>query len=181
MTNANDFEQTFIGSVLGITRHHVVIDGVVKSVDRDKFTCSVMVGGDKGSEFFQVPLKVSIGTRGSLIEIPVLNTDCLLFFRDGNLGRPQLLWADIIQDWLINCEGNVIFNEGELGGMVKVISLTEKLNNIENLLNGFIDSYNTHTHPVTATGSPTGVPVVPETGTLTPTERTDIENKKIQQ
>ena len=65
--------------------------------------------------------------------------------------------------------------------MVLLLKLVERMNLIENAFNQFVADYNTHIHPVTAVGSPTGVPVVPETGNLTPTQRTDIENTKIQQ
>jgi hypothetical protein len=75
----------------------------------------------------------------------------------------------------------VQFNKGLLGGMVKVIDLTTKLNNLENLVNNFIALYNSHTHVTTCpagagTASPT--PNI-ESQVLTPTQRADIENKVI--
>jgi hypothetical protein len=66
------------------------------------------------------------------------------------------------------------------GGLIKVVDLVTKLNNIENLLNGFISLYNTHIHvgvdsvtfaPVTI--SPT---VAQQTTVLTPTVRANIES-----
>lgn len=63
------------------------------------------------------------------------------------------------------------------GGLVKVFDLVAKLNNIENLLNGFITIYNTHTHAVS--GAATLVPNLLETNTVTPTVRADIENTKV--
>ena len=75
----------------------------------------------------------------------------------------------------------VQFNKGNLGGMVKVISLTTKLNNLENLVNNFITLYNSHTHVTSCpagagTASPT--PNI-ESQVLTPTQRNDIENTAI--
>lgn len=63
-------------------------------------------------------------------------------------------------------------------GLTKVAELTTKLNNLENLINDLVLKYNTHTHPgVTVGGGVTGVTPSIETGTLTPTNQSDIENK----
>lgn len=78
-------------------------------------------------------------------------------------------------------DGEIQLNDGAMGGLVKVIELTQKLNNLENLVNGLIAKYNAHTHILTlSTGTGTAAPTVTqETGTLTPTQRADIENDKI--
>lgn len=67
--------------------------------------------------------------------------------------------------------------DGSFGGLVEVVALTTKLNNLENLVNDLVSKYNVHTHPVS--GASTGVPVIPETTTLMPTVRADIENSEI--
>lgn len=72
---------------------------------------------------------------------------------------------------------SITFMDGSLGGLVQVVALTTKLNNLENLVNDLISKYNVHTHPVS--GASTGVPVIPEPTTLTPTVRANIENSKI--
>lgn len=72
---------------------------------------------------------------------------------------------------------SLTFMDGSFGGLVQVVALTTKLNNLENLVNDLISKYNIHTHPVS--GASTGVPVVPEPTTLTPTVRANIENSKI--
>jgi len=65
---------------------------------------------------------------------------------------------------------------GEFGGLVKVIELTEKLNNLENKVNEIITTFGTHTHTVTAVGSPTSPTSTPINGSLTISQRADIEN-----
>jgi hypothetical protein len=66
-----------------------------------------------------------------------------------------------------------------LGGMVKVVDLVEKLNNLENKVNSIQTAYNLHVHPDPASGL-TGVPTVALTGTLTPTNRAMLENELVQ-
>ena len=74
----------------------------------------------------------------------------------------------------------VQFNKGQLGGMVKVIDLTTKLNNLENLVNDLIIKFNTHLHSGVTTGPGTSaITTILETGTLTRTLRMDIENTAI--
>lgn len=74
-----------------------------------------------------------------------------------------------------------IMRGGQFEGLVKVIELTEKLNNLENKVNTLINTFNNHTHILTLTvGTGTAAPTVtPVTGTLTPTQQADIENDKI--
>lgn len=77
---------------------------------------------------------------------------------------------------------SIIFMGGDLGGMVKVIDLTTKLNNLENLVNDLVGKYNTHVHGgVTTGGGVSGITNLIESTTLTPTNQTEIENTKITQ
>jgi hypothetical protein len=74
-------------------------------------------------------------------------------------------------------DGEIKLNDGSLGGLVKVIQLTQKLNNLENKVNQLITAYNTHVHTGVTTGAGSSA-VTPSTvsGALTPTNRVDIEN-----
>lgn len=67
---------------------------------------------------------------------------------------------------------------GEFGGLVKVVELTQKLNNLENKVNEIIATFGTHTHNVTAVGAPTGI-TTPIEGNLTISQREDIENVNV--
>lgn len=82
---------------------------------------------------------------------------------------------------LLISDGLTKFNEGDLGGLVKVIELTKKLNDLENKVNQIISAFNSHTHILTlSTGTGTAAATAsPVSGTLTPTQRGDIENTKI--
>ena len=81
-------------------------------------------------------------------------------------------------------KGAVTFNGGDLGGLVKVQALTDKLNELTQTVNALITSYNAHTHITTATIGAGEVP-----GDLSPTEQTarqaqlfnrsDYENEKV--
>lgn len=77
---------------------------------------------------------------------------------------------------------SIIFMGGDLGGMVKVIDLTTKLNNLENLVNDLVEKYNSHVHSgVTTGGGVSGATDLIESTTLMPTDRADIENINITQ
>jgi len=76
---------------------------------------------------------------------------------------------------------SIMFNDGTLGGLVKLNDLTTKLNNLENKVNAIITTFNAHTHVASSFGTPTTPPPSLIVGTLTPTQTTDIENTKIKQ
>lgn len=78
-------------------------------------------------------------------------------------------------------DGQITLNDGALGGLVKVIDLVTKLNDLENKVNELLAAYNSHTHILTlSTGTGTAAPTATQvSGTLTPTQRADIENDKI--
>ena len=100
---------------------------------------------------------------GSIINIAITNKNLIL-----------LLSVDDCENINISANGKIEFNGGEFGGLVKVIELTEKINNLENLVNSLVTKYNTHVH------ASNGVPTVTlETTVLTPTIKDDIENINI--
>jgi hypothetical protein len=177
-------EEVIARAIQNVTRAHVVVDAVVVNVDDalTDFVCDVQVGtGENTSTYYAVPIAVLIDQQASVIEIPNLNSNCLLMFRDGNIGRPQILKSDSIKQLLINCTGNngVVFNGGKLGGLITISDLVTKLNNLENFCNELAGIYNSHTHEVVSVGSPTG-PVVPlDENTLTLTKQSDIEDTTI--
>jgi hypothetical protein len=77
-------------------------------------------------------------------------------------------------------DSDITFNDGNLGGLVKLNDLITKLNNLENKVNAIISTFNSHTH-IGNLGAPTAPPTIPISGTLTPTQKTDLENTKIKQ
>ena len=165
---------------------------VAGSVDMGACTCSVVLSVD--------PVDFD-GRTGILINGVSGNVNGVLFFpADGSnvwvaeIDGPDK-WGIIKTTEVVECrftvgssklsvkDGLMQFNDGSLGGMVKVAALTAKLNNLENIVNDLVAKYNTHTHILTLTsGTGTAAPTVTEeTGTLTPTEQSDIENTAVKQ
>ena len=75
-------------------------------------------------------------------------------------------------------DGEISFNGGDLGGLVKVQELTTKLNNLITELNNLKIDYMAHTHPTAAVGSPSP-PTVPFTGSFDNFNKSDYENTKV--
>jgi hypothetical protein len=143
------------------------LDCEVKSVDEAGRVCTVIaLSGKVGSEF---TARLMASIDDGILAVPVVGSTVVVSLSDFTTGC-------VVQYSELD---NITLRGGDLGGMVKVIELTKKINNLENKLNALITKYNTHTHNVTAIGSPTGPGLQPETGTLTPTQRADIENTKI--
>jgi hypothetical protein len=152
------------------------IDCIVNSVDSDPSsptfgTCNVTPINDKStSPIPNVNLQSSIGD--GILAFPVLDSQITLL---GSDNTPYIVIAFQDIDFLyISAETKVQFNKGLNGGLVDVVPLTTKLNNIESLLNGFITIYNTHVH--TANNTPT---LQVETGSLTPTNQNEIEDTAV--
>ena len=146
------------------------VDCEVISVDEEARTCQVRAIGGKARNTFTARLMSSVDD-GIYFEPETDSTVCVVF---GDFTAPFVCQYSGIE--------KIVFRGGDLGGLVKVIDLTEKLNNLEDLVNDLIEKYNAHTHAgVQAGGSSTAVTTSIETGTLVKTEREDIENKKIKQ
>lgn len=81
----------------------------------------------------------------------------------------------------IECD-NIVFNGGANDGMVLINALVDKLNSLENKVNSIINTFNVHTHTGVFPG-PGSTATTPNiiSGTLTPTQKQDIENEKIKQ
>lgn len=166
-------------------RAMVIIDGVVTAVN-DNFTCDITV---QGVPYTNVPICVKIGTQASLYPIPVVNTACLVTWRDGNRGLPQIINFDQVDKYYIKVgqlfidADKTTFNGGSNDGMVLLNPLLSAINDLQNIVNDLISKYNSHTHILTlSSGTGTAAPTTTqETGVLTPTQKSDIENTKITQ
>jgi hypothetical protein len=99
-----------------------------------------------------------IPTVGSIVTVTFINESTAYVSQFGGIDSMEL-------------------NGDSFGGLVKVVQLTTKLNNLENKVNTLITTFNAHVHGgVTAGAAVTLVPGALVVGTLTPTVRTDIEN-----
>ena len=97
---------------------------------------------------------------------------------DGLRIKTEKMSADINRE-------NIIFNGGNLNGLVVIQKLTDKLNELKDTVNDLITKYNAHIHTTTATvgTGPVGV-LSPTTSTAQPAKafnKSDYENTKIKQ
>jgi len=78
-------------------------------------------------------------------------------------------------------EEKIIINHGENDGLVKVIELTEKLNNIEGKVNDFLSHYRSHqlVDPISGMCGPL-LPAPPAPLELVETKQSEIENEDVQ-
>ena len=160
-----------------------LIIGTVESVDEDKAICSVKIQNDVTLP--NVSLQASI--CDGLLIVPV--KDSTVYVLTSKYNTPLVIqWSDIDKFMLqvgdsyleVNNDGSFQFNDGSFDGLVKVGELVKKINALENLLNGFISIYNTHTHTASSFGAPTTVPSAIESQQINPiTQQQDIENDKI--
>ena len=150
------------------------------------FTVDVQLLSDGKPQYLGVPLKVLQNSQASFIEIPNVNSYCLIGFRDGKKDRPQVLFVDSVLKILVNC-GSFIFNNGTYGGLIKLIDpndsnagILARLNKIESDINNLKTVFETWV-PVPSDGG-----AALKTGAalwfgndLVPTERTDLEDTAV--
>lgn len=154
-----------------------LVTGKVTAVNETSGTCTVeAISGNASTEIQNVEFQTVV-SDGVLI-IPRVDSEVKVLF--SKYTDPFIVQYSEVEKMYLAAD-LVQFNDGQLGGMVKVISLTDKLNAIENKVNSIITAFNSHTHTNGNLGAPTGAPIVPITGTLTPTNKSDIENTTITQ
>jgi len=163
-------------------KHNEQLHGIVAtvlSVDIPNRACSVTtVSGQESTELDGVMLMADIDD--GFLMVPSIGSTVII--GNNQAMQPFIAMFSEIDSVLIITgnqsfsikDGATQFNDGSFGGLVQVANLTKKMNNIESLLNSLIGLYNGHTHA--SNGTPT---VSLETNTLTPTQRSDIENTNV--
>lgn len=147
----------------------------VVSVNTDTLTCSVqVVGGQTYAEMNAVSLMPAVDD--GFLQIPAIDSTVLVMWSKRT--RPCVVMFSRVQDIYVAADNLVTLQGDDFGGIPKVMPLTTKLNNLENLVNDLILKYNSHVHPDPASGV-TGVPTVVETGSLTPTQQSELENTRV--
>lgn len=110
--------------------------GIVTEVNG--ITCTVDFGGFPVSD---IRLRASEAEQnGQMLIVPKVGTAVTVGSLSGDLTNLVVLKVDAVE--------RIIINDGELGGLVNIIELTAKINEL-------IDAFNTHTHLVNTTGSAT--------------------------
>ncbi len=155
----------------------------VNSVDVDKCTCSCTPISGKATTGLENVLLKSEANDGFML-VPSIDSTVVVGISDLTKIPFVIMFEDIdqvlvkIKETTVDIsDGLTEFNGGENGGLVNVLDVVDRLNKVENKINGMITTFNAHVHTI-----PTGVsgaPVIPISGTLTPTVRQDIEDTKI--
>lgn len=131
-----------------------ILQGVVTAVNVP--TCTVRLGNITVSD---VRLRASESTnKHEFVIIPKLNTPVLIGSLSGDLNQLAILSVDEIE--------KIIINGGELGGLINIISLVNKMNELITIFNEHI-----HTAPNGATTTPLTL--------MSSVERSALEDKKI--
>jgi hypothetical protein len=161
-----------------------ILTGKVLSVDENAGTCKVeAITGSATTDVDGVELQTVVAD--GLLFIPKVDSEVKIAYSTyttpfivqyGDLDKIVIAAETSID---IFCE-DIKFNDGTFKGLVKVVELTSKLNDIEDKVNSIISTFNSHTHGNGNQGAPTTPPTSSISGTLTPTQQADIENPKIQ-
>jgi hypothetical protein len=136
----------------------------VVSVDLENYTATVLPEGE--AELDEVRLKAGIdGEVDGIVEVPKVDSDVLI----------SLIGNDLDNAYIAKCSKveKIIMFGGELGGLIKIEYLLQRINALETKMN-------THTHPVTvvpATGIGTAAFTTSQIAPLT--LRTDLEDTKV--
>lgn len=160
----------------------------VTDVQEDKRTCTVIsISSETQMEYSDVGLMPQVAD--GILYVPKVGS-IVVVENNTNLQPYVFMFSELDKVLLVTGDqsiemkdGGIKFNNGSFYGLVKVKELTDKLNNLENKVNDLIGTYNSHTHIVVTTAasgtwtSATGLPQ--ESGTLTPTTQSEIENKVI--
>lgn len=135
---------------------------IVLNVDEKNGTMDVK-GVSDDLEYYDV----SLGC-GSVVMIPEKGSLCVIAILEGVDTESLLISADKVERIKVNASTEIVFNEGKMGGLVKVQELTEVLNNI-------VMAYNFHTHSIIGNTS------LPPAKMMDMIVREKLENKKILQ
>jgi len=150
-----------------LNKGNLTVDGIITAVDESSYTATVKLSVET---LYKVPLRVLKGAKASFIEIPKVNTNCLVTFKDNNIQRPTIAEIHEAAKILITCD-EVIFNGGTLGGLIKIDDLLEKINRLEDKLKDHQHAY------IPYPGGSPGTPVATTKGTLaTPPDTTLVFN-----
>lgn len=159
--------EDLIRKLKDLTRPPMIIEpAVVKLVDEEELTCVVELVDE--TEIPDVRLKAAIdGITDGLVQIPMVNSTVLVAIIGNSINTRFVIAFSQVE--------KVIFFEGSNDGLTKINPLVQKLNALENKVNDLITFINSHSH------AGNGAPPTPTYagGTLTATEKEDLEDTKV--
>lgn len=155
-----------------------LISCTVDSVDLSTRSCEcTAVAGNAVTDLTNVQLMADI--EDGLLFVPVIGSLVIVSYSKRNV--PHVAMFSAIDKVLIQTVSGVQLNDGTLGGLIPVEALVTKLNNLENDINNLKTILATGWTPVPNDGGAAlKVAAASWSGqSLTPTERTDIENTTV--
>lgn len=182
MDNYTDYAVAQLSTLLRqFSMQGSIIQGTITAVNKDDNTCTVSVEDAEGGslEWEGVPLRV-LSVESNYMIYPKPGTDCSVCFYGGNTRSPAVLDFQDAESIKITGQTNIdilsdqiTLNNGDLGGIIKINTLTNKLN-------ALVDAFNNHTHNVTGVQPGTGSVVAPApTGKAAEFVAADYEDTKI--
>lgn len=162
----------------------------VKEIDESKRTVDVeIVSGS--ADLFGCRLQSAIEGDKGIVIIPKKDSFVLVTFMDKNhafvsatseiekviVDFPEL--TGTVEEINIK-DTEIVLNDGNNKGIVKVVELTQKLNALENLVNNILTALKSTTIPLAPSGSYPFAPLYAAMNNISPvTSQSDIENDKI--
>lgn len=189
MSNESRTIQECVRILAGTTgmKQVMLIIGEVKEVDEDNRTCSVESTIDTETLLYSGVGLIPETADGFVLVPSIDSTVIMARFENG---ETYIIKCSDIQK--INCyisaahkftfdTSGFIWNGGSLGGMVKVIDLTAKINALENKLNAVLTAIGTTWVPVANDGGAAlkALFIPPLSTLLTVTSQASIEDAKI--
>lgn len=162
-----------IGNIMSISAQLAI----VKSVDFDKCSCTVLIGDILLSD---VNLRSVIDeSKKGFVVFPKVDSFVLIgTIKNIETNAFVVMCSEITDVWI---DAKVVFNNGDNKGMVKLPELVNKINILESKVNDIIAWTATHTHTGVTTGGGTSGVAVGVIGNLVETQESDLENKDIKQ
>lgn len=173
-----------IAEMDGIKKAQLVM-GTVTSVNETDKTCNVDITlGDACQSVSDVSLNAS--SNDGFTQFPAVESDILIALMPDNSAymvacediTKAVCYIDTDNKFEFDSSG-FIWNDGNNGGLVKVIELTQKVNNLETLVNNLLVTLKATTIPLAPSGTYPFAPLYAAYNTLTPTTQTEIEDTKI--
>ncbi|MCX6256842.1 MAG: hypothetical protein NTW49_02930 [Bacteroidia bacterium] len=164
-----------VGKVISVNETERTCD--VKPINGDAIIYSVrlqadIIGeGETGTGFWLMP------KTGSNVIVAFLNDNVAVIVLSTDIDKLECAIEGIS---ICMTKDGLVFNGGNLGGLVKVKAIKDRLNSIEQAFNNHITEFNTHIHAGMVVSPPaTGSTTPPSTLNIQPTSLEDIENNQI--
>lgn len=172
--------------------------GVASEIDESDFTFK-FTPIDEKSIVEDVRMKSIVdGGPEAFVIVPKEGTKVVVGFHSNTVGQCLIVQEaakvlintenktdNISNEYNINCDDvkvatdSWIFNGGGFEGLIKIIDITTKLNDLISELDSLKNSLNSHTHPGVTIGAGVTGPSSTTIGAFTPFVKADYENNKI--